>query len=231
MLASVSTLAKLRNQAEHWSKPRHAGVRPPPRRSFWSRTPRKHDDVFEKLVARDGTQLVVRPIRKDDVDALRRGFDRLTPAEVRMRFLHPLNELPEPFARELCDLDPETAFAWVLADPDDVESPEIHAVARAFVDKVLDQAEFAIVVEGRFAHQGFGSLLMHRVIESARKLGATEMWSDVFLENNAMLALCERLGFERSSALHDPGLTRVTLDLRTFDRSGVDLSGQNQAKK
>jgi len=213
MLLAMSTLAKLRNQAERWSKPRHTGLRPPPRGVHAARAPRDHCDVFEHLTARDGTPLVVRLIRKDDVDALRRGFDRLTPDEVRMRFLHPLNELPEPFARELCDLDPETAFAWVLADPDEAASPEIHAVARAFVDKVLDQAEFAIVVEGRFHGEGFGSLLMHRVIDSARKLGATELWSDVLLANGPMLEICDSLGFQRNTALHNPGVVRVTLDL------------------
>jgi RimJ/RimL family protein N-acetyltransferase len=209
----MSTVAKLSNQAERWSKPRHSGVRPPPRLTYSGRTSRDRDDVFEHLTARDGTSLVLRPIRKDDVDALRRGFDRLTPDEVRMRFLHPLNELPEPFARELCDLDPAMAFAWVIADPDETPSPEIHAVARAFVDKVLDHAEFAIVVEGRLTGQGFGTLLMHRVIDSARKLGAIEMWSDVLFANGAMLAVCERLGFVRNTALHNPGIVRVTLDL------------------
>ena len=213
MLPAMSTVAKLRNQAEHWSKPRHAGIRPPPRRSFSGRASIGHNDIVERLKARDGTPLVLRPIRADDVDALRRGFSHLSAEEVRRRFLHPLNELPESFARELCELDPTIAFAWVLADPDDVPSPEIHAVARAFVDKVLDHAEFAIVVQGRFKEQGFGTLLMHRVIESARKLGAIEMWSDVLLENSPMIELCDRLGFKRSSAMHDPGIVRVTLDL------------------
>jgi acetyltransferase len=209
----MNTVAKLSTEAERWNKPRHAGVRPPPRQTYSASTPADRDDIFEHLTARDGSPLVLRPIRRDDVDALRRGFDRLTPEEVRMRFLHPLNELLEPIARELCDVDPATAYAWVLADPDDVASPEIHAVARGYVDKVLDQAEFAIVVEGRLKGQGFGTLLMHRVIDSARELGVGELWGDVLFENSPMLAVCANLGFKRESALHDPGIVRVTLDL------------------
>ncbi len=91
--------------------------------------------------------------------------------------------------------------------------PEIRAVARAHVDKVLDHAEFAIVVEGRYTHQGIGELLMQRVIDSARKLQVIELWSDVLLENSAMLDLCERLGFTRSTTPHDQGVVRVTLAL------------------
>ncbi|MEP6939772.1 MAG: GNAT family N-acetyltransferase [Rudaea sp.] len=208
----MSTVAKVRDQAERRNKPRHGSVRPFLRGRFFTGV-RPVEATDERVKTRDGRELVLRSIRPDDIDALRRGFDRLTPEEVRMRFLHPLNELPETFARELCELDPDVAFAWVLADADDAASPEIHAVARAFVDKVLDQAEFAIVVEGSLSRQGFGTLLMHRVIDSARKLGATELWSDVLLENGAMLGVCEALGFTRSSALHNPGVLRVTLPI------------------
>jgi GNAT superfamily N-acetyltransferase len=209
----MNTLANLRKQAEPWSKPRHSGVRPPPRRTFFSRAPRTDQDAGEPIKTSDGTTLILRPIRADDVEALQRGFSRLTPDEVRMRFLHPLNELPEPFARELCELDPEIAFAWVLVDPDEVAVPEIHAVARGYIDKVLDHAEFAIVVEGRYTNQGIGELLMQRVIDSTRKRGAIELWSDVLLENGPMLDLCERLGFTRSTTPHDQGVVRVTLVL------------------
>ncbi|TLY50087.1 MAG: N-acetyltransferase [Gammaproteobacteria bacterium] len=212
MLCGMDTVTNPYRLAEH-RRASSYGTRPPPRRTYVSTTPQDFAPG-ERLLARDGTPLVLRLIRASDVQALQRGFDRLTPEEVRMRFLHPLNMLPEPFARELCELDPARAVAWVLADPDAAPRvPEIHAVARAYVDPVLDQAEFAIVVEGRYARQGFGTLLMHRVIDSARKLGATELWGDVLLDNQPMLDLCERLGFTRNFMLHDPGVMRVTLAL------------------
>jgi acetyltransferase len=161
--------------------------------------------------------LVLRKIRADDVDALQRLFHRLSPEEVRLRFLHPINELPDAFAYQLCDPDPATAFAWVLAKPDDPEHPgaptELHAVARAHMDPVLEQAEYAIVVENCFARQGLGDLLMRRTIDSARRLGATELWGEVLMENHAMLGLCERLGFERGMSFNNPGVARVHLAL------------------
>ena len=54
---------------------------------------------------------------------------------------------------------------------------------------------------------------MQRVIASARKLGAIELWSDVLLENSAMLDLCAKLGFERGMSLNNPGVVRVSLAL------------------
>jgi acetyltransferase len=194
-----------------------SGLRPPPRRTALVRAPHAGSDAVETLGAKDGTALILRSIRADDVAALQRFFGRLTPAEVRMRFLHPLAELPEPFARQLCELDPAVAVAWVLADPDDSShldiSPEISGVARTHVDPVLEQAEYGIVIQGRFARQGLGTLLMRRIIDSARKLGAREMWSDVLIENTPMLALCRSLGFTRNTMPHSPGLVRVSLAL------------------
>ncbi|MFT3789487.1 MAG: GNAT family N-acetyltransferase [Rudaea sp.] len=214
----MDTLANPGKLAERWALPRHGrGLRPPPRRSERRTPQRSAAGGGERLTARDGTPLVLRPIRPDDVEVLQRFFHRLTPEEVRLRFLHPLNELPDAFAHQLCELDPALAFAWVLATPDDpahADLPvEIHAVARAHFDPVLAEAEFAIVVEGRFARQGFGSLLMRRTIASARKLGAIELWSDVLYGNGAMLDLCAKLGFERGMSLNNPGVVRVSLAL------------------
>jgi len=167
----------------------------------------------EPLQARDGNALLLRPIHAEDFAALQRGFLHLSPDEIRMRFLHPLTELPEAFARKLCDLDPAHAVAFVLIDPPPAHAPEIHAVGRAHIDAVTLAAEFAVVVQQRYAGQGFGRLLMQRVIGACRALGATEMWGDVFIDNGAMLALCDSLGFERRLLEHEPGLMRVTLAL------------------
>jgi acetyltransferase len=164
-------------------------------------------------MGRDGRELVLRQIRADDVVALQRGFAHLSPEEVRMRFLHPLSELPHDFALSLCDLDPLLAVAWVLADTDSVAEPEIHAVARAHLDPVTEQAEFAIVVQHQFCGQGFGNLLMRRVIKDARRLGACEVWGDILLDNVAMHHLCDRFGFSRSMVPHNPGVQRAMLSL------------------
>src|SRR5437762_854546 len=107
------------------------GRRPPPRAER-GRTPPQL--AGELLQARDGSTLLLRPIHADDVAALQRGFRRLAPDEIRMRFLHPLTELPEAFARKLCDLDETSGVAFVLVDPPPATAPEIHAVARAHVD-------------------------------------------------------------------------------------------------
>ena len=157
--------------------------------------------------------LASRGLRQYLATCLQRGFSHLTAEEVRMRFLHPLSELPRDFAVTLCDLDPRCAVAWVLADPANVAEPEIHAVARAHFDAVTEQAEFAVIVQQQFCGQGFGSLLLQRVIDDARRLGAVEVWGDVLLANAAMHQLCDSFGFQRSMVPHNPGVQRAMLAL------------------
>ena len=203
----MGTLAKMWHDTyANVGSTRHASARPQGTRNSVA-------TAQELIATRDGRELVLRRIRADDVAALQRGFAHLTPDEVRMRFLHPLNELPREFASSLCDLDPRYAVAWVLADPDRAAEPEIHAVARIHLDPVTEQAEFALVVQRQFAGQGFGALLMRRAIDNARQLGAVEIWGDILLDNSAMLHLCGKFGFSHNLVPHNPGVQRVTLEL------------------
>jgi acetyltransferase len=167
----------------------------------------------EIFITHDSVRLLLRNIHPDDVQALQRGFAGLTAQEIRFRFLHPLTELPEALARRLCDIDPEHAVALILIDPPGKPEPEIHAVARAFIDPVTLSAEFALIVQHKLAGHGVGTLLMQRLIAACRSLGATELWGDVLAENSPMLELCEHLGFSHHPAFEDPGVVRVTLPL------------------
>jgi acetyltransferase len=190
------------------------GGRPPPRDAEPQPVPPPSPLTGELIEMRDGRTLLLRDIHRDDVDALRRGFATLTPEEIRLRFLHPLTDLPAPMARQFCDIDTEHALAIVLVDPVDEAGPTIRAVARAYLDPTTLAAEFALIVQHDYAGQGLGALLMQRMIEACRRRGAVELWGDVLHDNGAMLELCSHLGFSRQLAFHDPGIIRVRLSLQ-----------------
>jgi GNAT superfamily N-acetyltransferase len=167
----------------------------------------------ERVTMPDGRTLILREIYAGDVVALQRGFARLSPEEVRMRFLHPLNELPHDFAVRLCDLDPQTGVAFVLIDLPDAPDREIHGVARAHVDPTTLAAEFALVVQHQYTGRGLGARLMRHLTAACRERCATELWGDVLIDNGPMLHLCAKLGFVRAHVPHDPGVQRMTLAL------------------
>ncbi len=165
----------------------------------------------EPVFLNDGAMLHLRPIRPGDVDALMRAFKRMTPAQVRARVFHALNELPEPVARAMCRVDPDQAFALVATDPD---GAEIRAEARVHFDSATETAELAIAIDPEYTGRGLGRILVEHLIEASRRQGIDEIWGDAQAGNSAMLALTSRLGFSHRREPEDASLVRFSLDLR-----------------
>lgn len=163
----------------------------------------------ERLVLPDGRGMLMRPIEPADADALRRSFARLSPEEVRMRFLHPITEMTPAFAQQLCELDPSTGFALVLVEDPPPQEVLIAAVARLAFDVQTRQAEFALIVGREIGGQGVGTFLLKRLMDYARRRRMTALWGDVREENATMLAICDALGFVRGHAADEPGVVRV----------------------
>ncbi|MET0230327.1 MAG: hypothetical protein ABW186_05285, partial [Rhodanobacteraceae bacterium] len=116
-----------------------SATRPPRRDTRLERAARSRtDDAL--LALSDGRALTLRPIRIDDAQALRRGFARLTPEQVRLRTFHRQNELTAAAAERLVRIDPETTSAWVAVDADG----EIRGEARLHADAVDESGEFGV---------------------------------------------------------------------------------------
>ena len=168
----------------------------------------------ERLRLSDGRELLLRPIVPADAEPLRIGFALLTPEEVRLRFLHPLKEMSPELVQRLTCLDPKRDFALVAAEPLPPGEALIGAVGRASIDESGRSAEFALLVSHIVGGQGLGLLLMKQLIRWARLKKLDTLYGDVLDENHAMLALAQMLGFRRELRADEPGLIRVTLDLK-----------------
>ncbi|KGI77862.1 GCN5 family acetyltransferase [Oleiagrimonas soli] len=173
---------------------------------------RRDKDKGEQVQLMDGRTLHLRPIRADDVDAMRRCFTRLHPDEVRMRFMQAMRELPMPLAQRLCTLDPAQAAAFVLMD-ETTQPAELRGVGRIHVDTATNSAEFAVLVERAWTGKGLGWLLMHRLIEESRRRGLSELWGHVLVDNRPMLDLCRELGFRHRLSIDEPGMRLLSLAL------------------
>lgn len=166
----------------------------------------------ELVRAHDGRELRLRNIEPGDVDALKRQFSRLSPEDIRRRFLHAMGELPEPMAQRLCRLDPELETAFVLMD-ETVKPAEMRGVGRIYVDQAANSAEFSVLVEHDWTRVGLGALLMQRLVDDCLRRGLSEIWGYVLLENRPMLQLCKELGFTRRLIPDEPGTAQISLQL------------------
>jgi RimJ/RimL family protein N-acetyltransferase len=169
----------------------------------------------ERVWLDDGRELVIRPIRPEDAEPLRHGFGLLSPDEIRLRFLHPMRELPAVMAQRLAQIDPRSEFALVAAEPLPAGQALIGGVVRAVIDTEGRRAEFAIIVSRFVGRQGLGRHLMRRLIRWARLKKLDALYGDVLEENSGMLDLAESLGFRRTHVRGDQGVVRITLELQT----------------
>lgn len=197
--------ARLRPMASHPALPPPGHARHAPALSV-------HTAQGERVRSRDGRELWLREIVPGDMAALRRCFARLSPQDIRRRFLHAMSELPESMARRLCTLDPVRETGLVLVD-EAVRPAELRGVGRIYVDEAADSAEFSVLVEHGWSRVGLGALLMQRLVDDCRRRGLAEIWGYVLLENRPMLELCRELGFTQRLMPGEPGTAQIALRL------------------
>jgi GNAT superfamily N-acetyltransferase len=166
----------------------------------------------EAVHTADGRELVLRDIEPGDVATLQRCFQRLSPEDVRRRFMHAMSELPAPMAQRLCRIDPEREAAFVLMD-ETVKPAELRGVGRIFVDEATNTAEFSVLVERDWSRIGLGALLMQRLVDESRRRGLSELWGYVLMENRPMLQLCKELGFVAKMLPGEGGTAQIRLTL------------------
>jgi len=89
--------------------------------------------------------------------------------------------------------------------------PDLLGVSRFAADPDNAKAEFAVTVRSDLKGHGLGRLLLHEIVEQARRRGTAEVFGDILADNAPMLALARELGF--SLAAEGSGVIRATLTL------------------
>jgi acetyltransferase len=159
----------------------------------------------------DGTQLLVRPVRPEDEELVRRFFDRVTADDLRLRFFAPVKDIGHAFIARLTQLDYARAMAFVALDE---TSGEMLGGVRLHADANYENAEYAILVRSDLKGRGIGWLMMQTIIAYARAEGIRRIEGQVLRENTTMLAMCAELGFRAEPDSDDRGILDVSLNLK-----------------
>jgi acetyltransferase len=170
-------------------------------------------ELEEKIEIKDGRTLLLRPVVPEDEPSLHAGFAKLTPEEIRLRFLMPLKTLSHVMAARFTQIDYDREMALILTDPGVPGKTEIYGVVRIFADPDNQRAEYAIIIRKDLTGQGLGRLLMQRILDHAQRRGIKEIFGDVLRDNTHMLHLCRDLGFNIAPSEVEPDLVRVSLAL------------------
>jgi len=121
------------------------------------------------VVLRDGSAVLIRPVRSADAPLLADGFARLSAASRQMRFLGVKKELPAAELRYLTDVDHHDHEALVALDRAGGQGVGIVCYVRDASDS--QAAEIAVTIVDAWQRRGLGTELLARLSDRARSEG------------------------------------------------------------
>ncbi|BBE72346.1 bifunctional acetate--CoA ligase family protein/GNAT family N-acetyltransferase [Oharaeibacter diazotrophicus] len=164
----------------------------------------------QRLVLRDGTEILVRPLKPEDERLYPAFFARMSDDDMRLRFFARVRELGHAFIARLTQIDYARAMAFIAIDP---ARDEMLGAVRLHGDAARDHGEYAIAVRSDLKGMGLGWELMRLIVRFARREGYAEIRGEVLRENTTMLDMCASLGFEAHPETESPEIMAVRLDL------------------
>ena len=164
-------------------------------------------------VLRDGTRVVVRPIRPDDADRERRFIEALSPQVRRFRFLDTINIPSADLLRQMTVVDPATGVAYVAVIGAGSQEQQI-GVARFSAEPAGPACEFAVTVSDAWQGKGLGTLLMRRLVEEARRRGIDTLHSSDAADNELMRRFAAHLQLQHYRDPQDATMVLYSLDVR-----------------
>ncbi len=168
----------------------------------------------EPVTLKDGTHIIIRPIRPDDAADLQEAFQRLSRESIYLRFLTVKKELTDEEAQTLSSVDYSARMAFVAICKENGRDIVVGVSRYALLDASKpEMAESAVVVADEYQCRGIGKLLLRRLVGYARAKGIHSLSGNMQIGNNRMLALVRRSGLPHQTRFVD-GIWEVTIDIR-----------------
>ena len=152
------------------------------------------DPPVLRLTLRNGHPVALRPIEPADRDRLAAGFEALSPASRRLRFLGSVTTLSDAHLRYLTEVDGTDHVAWVALDLADPAAPGFGVGRFIRLDGADGVAEFSLTVLDTVQGHGVGQLLLAVLAVVAPTVGVHTLRGVVGRENERMIGWLHRLG-------------------------------------
>jgi acetyltransferase len=151
-----------------------------------------------RLRTKDGTELIVRPIRPEDEPKMEAFHRALSEQSVFMRYAG-MMRLDQRVAHErlarICFIDYAREIALLAIHPTP-EGDEIVGVGRLTRLQGTGDGEFAMLISDRMQYQGLGSEMLQRLVDIGREWGLERIVADILSRNRPMQSVCKKLGFD-----------------------------------
>lgn len=176
---------------------------------------RPYPSGWEETVTTRGLTVLIRPIRPTDAELYPDFLARVSPEDMRLRFLTPMRTISHELLVRLTQLDYDRDIAFVALEQ---PSGALAGIVRYSADPDLVNAEYGILVRSDLKRHGLGRALMQHLIDYARAEGVRHIEGIVLRENEPMLTLCKTLGFDVVEDPVEPMLLRAVLPVAAARR-------------
>ena len=165
---------------------------------------------WEREFSGDGDVFRIRPIEPADIALYPDFLAKVSPDDIRLRFLAPRKNFPDEMLKRLTQLDYDRDMAFVALEK---ASGALAGVGRLSCDPDRTAGEYALLVRTDLQGRGIGWQLLQQIVAYAKAERIGRIEGIVLDENAGMLAMCRAFGFAIAPKADEPGLMLVTLDL------------------
>jgi acetyltransferase len=148
---------------------------------------------------KDGTELLMRPLRKEDEKILHNYFLRL-PSEEVARLKHDVTD-PDLISKWIYDLDYDVVFPLVAMDHERIVANG--TLKFNVIGWRKHQGEIRATVDPEYREKGLSTVLIKNMIEIAKNLGLEQLTAELAPSLDEAYFLFEKLGFKEAVVLKD----------------------------
>ena len=170
-----------------------------------------------EVLLRDGSSIILRPIRRDDTERWLAFVSRLSPRTKYLRFHYLPKQMSQEDACRFCTVDYENAFAFV-AEVRGERGEEIVAIGRYYRLHNKHAAEVAFAIQDSYQGRGLGTKLMERLVAVARDNAISTFEAFVLAENKHMMSVFRGYGFHIKSELAE-GVYNIVIPIAPTRRT------------
>lgn len=169
-------------------------------------------ELEERVVLKDGSQALFRPILPEDEPLLKAFILKVTKEDLYYRYFNEINEFTHEDLANMTQIDYDREMAFVAIHTVN-DKNEIIGVTRAVSDPDNIDAEFSVLVRSDLKGLGLGRRLLDKMINYAAEHGLQRLTGITMPNNQGMITLARKLGFDVDIQIQD-GIVNLSLVLK-----------------
>jgi GNAT superfamily N-acetyltransferase len=199
---------RFRNELLEWAKQKHIV----PQEVLPFLEAEYPEDLKKYVTLKDGTKVLLRPIKPSDATLKQHLFYSLTKESVSRRFLGSLKAMPmrRVWPYVAVDYDNEMSIVVTVTEG---RTENIVAIGSYAKIPHTTTAEVSFVVRDDWQNRGLGTMLFNHLLEIAKKKGVTGFTAWVSTNNTRMMHVFKKCGYPMRFKV-EGDLYYVTIDLK-----------------